>query len=145
MGRAPQLHKGMVNTKLCRKIYSNFTHVVARCFDSTGSTGFLDFEMKREMSAAPDWMVKNMQKERTCCNALECDAASAASNSANWKVEVGKTSLPSGPEVSYGIPFRWSASRCVFFFLCICRVHVCVCVCVCVCVLVPVESFEPRV
>ena len=40
MGRAARLpiNAATINTRLCRKIYSNYTHVVARCFESTGST-----------------------------------------------------------------------------------------------------------
>lgn len=110
MGRAPRMPNSttaMVNTQLCRKIYSNYTHVVARCFLSTGSTGYIDYEMQKEMSAAPDWMVQHMKVKRVRCNSLECDAASAPS----WRTESSGTALPHGPEVSYGIPFRWSASR----------------------------------
>ena len=52
------MNKGMVDTQLCRKIYSNYTHVVARCFFSASSSnGYQDYEMQKEMSAAPDWMV----------------------------------------------------------------------------------------
>ena len=118
MGRAARLPTAgrtvaaaAVDTKLCRRIYSNFTHVVARCFDSTGSMQYTDLEMKREMSAAPDWMVENMKKERIRCNAQECSAASAAADPSAWKTELGRGSLPHGPEVSYGIPFRWSTTR----------------------------------
>ena len=109
MGRAAQLPraKTSIRTELCRKIYSNYTHVVARCFASTGSMTFVDYEMKREMSAAPDWMVDHMKQERTRCNKQECDASSAPS----WKLERDDQNLPHGPEVSYGIPFRWSTSR----------------------------------
>jgi hypothetical protein len=63
--------------------------------------------MEREMSAAPDWMVQQMRKKRVRCNALECSAASAPA----WKTETDSQGMPHGPEVSYGIPFRWSASR----------------------------------
>jgi len=70
-----------------------------------------DLEMVREMSPAPDWMVKHMKKQRIRCSAQECDAASAASASGSWKTETTRKDMPHGPEVSYGIPFRWSASR----------------------------------
>ena len=113
MGRAAQLPKNtgatQLNTMLCRKIYTNYTHVVARCFDSTGSTAYTDYEMKREMSAAPEWMVAHMKQQRVRCNAQECNAVPPA-----WKTEFNTqqvNDLPHGPEVSYGIPFRWSASR----------------------------------
>ena len=85
--------------------------MVARCFDSTGSLAYTDHELKREMSAAPDWMVEHMKSERILCNALECDAASSVSSPSSWKLERDSRSLPHGPEVSYGIPFRWSTSR----------------------------------
>ncbi len=111
MGRAAQLPKSIIRTELCRKIYSNHTHVVARCFTSTGSMAFVDYELKREMSAAPDWMVDHMKQERVRCNAQECNAASSASGASSWKLERDDRNLPHGPEVSYGIPFRWSTSR----------------------------------
>ena len=112
MGRAARMNKGMVDTQLCRKIYSNYTHVVARCFFSASSSnGYQDYEMQKEMSAAPDWMVAHMKRRRIKCNAFECDAASSASQQASWRTEASSRSLPHGPEVSYGIPFRWSASR----------------------------------
>jgi hypothetical protein len=122
MGRAAKFPPGQrgatpessVQTKTCRKIHSNHTHVVARCFSysaaatgSVGGAGYVDIEMVREMSAAPDWMVQHMRKERTRCNAQECDAASAP----RWKLEGMTGDMPKGPEVSYGIPFRWSAAR----------------------------------
>ena len=109
MGRAARMPRPMmeVNTRICRKVHSNYTHVVARCWDSAGSTTFTDYEMPREMSAAPDWMVGHMKRRRLRCNARECDAASAPA----WKTDNGRDALPHGPEVSYGIPFRWSASR----------------------------------
>ena len=67
MGRAarmPRNRQAMVDTQLCRKIYTNHTHVVARCFFSTGSAGFRDYEMERELSAAPDWTVEHMKQRR---------------------------------------------------------------------------------
>jgi hypothetical protein len=70
-----------------------------------------DLEMTREMSPAPDWMVEHMKKQRIRCSAQECNAASAASSPGSWKTETTRKDLPHGPEVSYGIPFRWSASR----------------------------------
>ena len=118
MGRAAQFPRNqgaaaqpVVRTELCRRIYTNHTHVVARCFASTGSLTFVDYELKREMSSAPDWMVDHMKVERTRCNAQECSAASHASNPSSWKLEGDERNLPHGPEVSYGIPFRWSTSR----------------------------------
>lgn len=111
MGRAARLPQSKIRTELCRRIYSNHTHVVARCFAATGSLTFTDYELQREMSPAPDWMIEHMKQERIRCNAQECNAASQASGSSSWKVERDDRSLPHGPEVSYGIPFRWSASR----------------------------------
>lgn len=61
MGRAAGLAPAMVagSTRVtavneCRKIYSNYTHVVARCKDPVTKL-FTDYEMKKELSAAPDW------------------------------------------------------------------------------------------
>lgn len=114
MGRAARLPKNtptQIRTELCRRIYSNHTHVVARCFAASGSLTYTDYELLREMSPAPDWMVEHMKQERIRCNAQECNAASSASASSSWKVERDGRNLPHGAEVSYGIPFRWSASR----------------------------------
>ena len=38
MGRPAQLPKTRLATKLCRKIYTNHTHIVARCFFSRSET-----------------------------------------------------------------------------------------------------------
>lgn len=116
MGRAARMPArksgtATMNTKLCRKIHTNYTHIVARCFDSSGSTSYSDYEMQRELSAAPDWMAEHMKQERVRCNAGECNAASSASSSSSWKTESDARDLPHGAEASYGIPFRWSASR----------------------------------
>jgi hypothetical protein len=90
-----------------------------RCFSYTAGTagasggpGYTDLEMVREMSAAPDWMVGHMRTARSRCNPQECDAASAPA----WKLEALSGNLPKGPEVSFGIPFRWSAAR----YVCVC-------------------------
>jgi hypothetical protein len=114
MGRAARLPSSNSNVTitsmlLCRKIYTNHTHIVARCFKSTGSIHYRDVEMEREMSAAPDWMVQHMRRQRQRCSPQQCDAIPSASA---WKTESSQTTpLPHGPEVSYCIPFRWSASR----------------------------------
>lgn len=91
------------STNLCRKIHTNYTHVVVRCGGAQNT--FTDYELKKEKSAAPNWMVENMrtQKKRQMCG--------ACSPPPKWKTESGNSDLPHGPEVSYGIPFRWSASR----------------------------------
>lgn len=108
MGRAARLNASKItNTRLCRKIYSNFTHVVARCFQASGSAAYFDVEMEREMSKAPDWMVEHMRSRRLRCGPQQCNAA----DSQQWKTEFDAQSLPHGPEVSYGIPFRWSSAR----------------------------------
>ena len=49
-----------------------------------------------------------MKKERIQCNSAECNSVPAGSA---WQTESSGASLPHGPEVSYGVPFRWSASR----------------------------------
>ncbi len=108
MDRAASIGPGMQPIMLqrsCRKIHSNYTHVVARCKDIYGGKDFEDLEMKREKSAAPDWMVESM---RTTSKRQKCNKCSKPPE---WKTEDGTESMPHGPEVSYGIPFRWSASR----------------------------------
>ena len=65
MGRPARLPRQtastLINTKLCQKIHTNYTHIVARCFGASGSTSYVDYEMLREMSAAPDWMVEQVR------------------------------------------------------------------------------------
>lgn len=109
MGRPPRLPKRAmrVDTHLCRKIHTNHTHIVARCFGASGSMTYTDYEMQRELSAAPDWMVEQMKKERIRCNSAQCNAA----QSTTWKTESRAANMPHGAEVSYGVPFRWSATR----------------------------------
>ena len=43
MGRAARLpsNAASLNTRLCRKIHTNHTHIVARCFGASGSTSFV--------------------------------------------------------------------------------------------------------
>lgn len=38
--RLPMTQGTVINTRICRKIYSNYTHIVARCFTSSGSTAY---------------------------------------------------------------------------------------------------------
>lgn len=103
MGRAVNVDSKMVaSTQVCRKIYSNYTHIVARC--SGNQNTFTDYELKKERSAAPDWMVDQLRSQKR----QKCDVCSPPPV---WKTESGMFDLPHGPEVSYGIPFRWSASR----------------------------------
>lgn len=71
--------------------------------------------MKREMSAAPDWMVPHMRQERIKCNAAECNAVPE-----KWLTEDQGQPIPHGPEVSYGVPFRWSGTRSVAMRACCC-------------------------
>lgn len=49
-------------------------------------------------------MVEKLRSEKR----QKCNTCSAPPV---WKTESGSSDLPHGPEVSYGIPFRWSASR----------------------------------
>jgi hypothetical protein len=89
-------------TQVCRKIHSNYSHVVVRCTENQNT--FRDYELRKEKSTAPDWMVNRLRTEkRQKCN--------TCSGPPRWKTESGLFDLPHGPEVSYGIPFRWSASR----------------------------------
>ena len=105
MGRATVLNKGdipsVVSTQVCRRIHSNYTHIVVRCTGDQNT--YTDYELGKEKSKAPDWMVANLKQSRQ-----KCDSCSKVPK---WKTESGDFDLPQGPEVSYGIPFRWSASR----------------------------------
>ena len=106
MGRAAAFSEEMSSVSSmsrCKKIYSNYTHVVARCLGATRNT-YVDYEMKKEKSAAPDNMVEVMRTQRR----QKCNTCSKPPI---WKAEFNNEPLPHGPEVSYGIPFRWSAGR----------------------------------
>jgi hypothetical protein len=91
----------LIDTRECRTIYKNHSHVVARCALSLGQTE--DIEMERERSKAPTWMTDHLKEVRQKCD--------TCSGTPVWKTEKSDEELPSGPEVSYGIPFRWSAAR----------------------------------
>lgn len=67
--------------------------------------------MKRELSKAPTWMVENMQKMRQTCDTCTPPPQWKVEHTSNLDNEQEMQGLPAGPEVSYGIPFRWSASR----------------------------------
>ena len=57
MGRAAAWAPAMAtvtSASRCKKIHSNYTHVVARCTDPA-TNKFEDYEMKKEKSAAPTW------------------------------------------------------------------------------------------
>lgn len=104
MGRAVHVPPPVstATTQICRKIHTNFTHVVVRCAGAQNT--YTDYELPKEKSAAPDWMVERLRTEKR----QKCDVCSAVPV---WRTEDGMQDLPHGPEVSYGIPFRWSASR----------------------------------
>lgn len=57
MGRAagwdPKMVSAVTATSLCKKIHSNYTHVVARCTNVDKT--YTDYEMRKEKSAAPTW------------------------------------------------------------------------------------------
>ena len=65
MGRGASYDSSMVEsmqTMTCRKIHTNYTHVVVRCKDYYGNRQQTDLEMRREKSVAPDWMVSAMKR-----------------------------------------------------------------------------------
>ena len=106
MARGTGYHPAMrsiTQSNICRKVYSNYTHTVVRCKNVDGT--FYDLDMKKELSKAPDWMVRAMKTEKR----QKCNTCSAYAP--KWKTEFTNQPLPQGPEVSYGIPFRWSAAR----------------------------------
>ena len=94
----PTITRTITQSNVCRKVHANYTHVVARCKYPNATT--YDLEMKKEMSKAPDWMVKTMKRERRQKCSSSCSPPPA------WKTEFSNQPLPQGPEVSYGIPFR---------------------------------------
>lgn len=108
MGPAPRLPVS-VETNNCRTILKNVSHIVARCQEPLESEGqFTDIVFPRERSATPPWMVEHMrsaQGGRQMCN--QCTPPPI------WQTEnvIQKKPMLAGPEVSYGIPFRWSGSR----------------------------------
>ena len=103
MARPARLDPIITDTQKCRTVEKNHTHIIARC-DFGGATGEQNVTMQREMSQAPTWMMQYMKSRRQKCDTCKTDPHT-------WRVELGTNSMPAGPEVSYGIPFRWSASR----------------------------------
>jgi hypothetical protein len=104
MGPAPVIPDTVsadIITKDCRTIYKNYTHVVARCELVQGQ--FTNMEMERQRSKAPTWMVDHLKTTRHKCD--------TCADVPRWTTEDGINDLPNGPEISYGIPFRWSAAR----------------------------------
>lgn len=100
MGRPARLSTTVLekNTQTCRTVYRNYTHIVVRCEQDE-----VDLVLEREVSRAPTWMVEHMRSERRKCG--ECSGVP------EWWTENGGQTMPAGAEVSYGLPFRWSASR----------------------------------
>jgi hypothetical protein len=59
--------------------------------------------LNKTLAKSPDWAVDRMRQKRQTCDT--CPLAPT------WTDQSGTTPLPKGAEVSYGIPFRWSAAR----------------------------------
>lgn len=68
-------------------------------------------EMQRELSKAPMWMLDNMKQVRQTCDRCTPPPKWKVEHTSNLDNQQEVRDLPAGPEVSYGIPFRWSASR----------------------------------
>lgn len=111
MGPAPvlpaDLNREKIYTTRCRTIGKNVSFVTLRC-DNMLQPGFTeDLYLPRERSQTPAWMVDHMKTMRQRCNT--CSALP------KWKQEndriTNPNDMPAGAEVSFGIPFRWSASR----------------------------------
>jgi hypothetical protein len=107
MGVAPEIPKNFVYKKgICRKFNETRFEMTVICHPRDGTTPET-LTLSKTLSKAPDWAVNQMKKKRQRCDT--CPATPV------WKDQGSDTQvpqvLPKGPEVSYGIPFRWSAAR----------------------------------
>jgi hypothetical protein len=102
MGVAPELSKTFTyKSGICRKLHETRLDVTVICHYSDGLTSST-MVLNKTLSKAPGWAVEQMKKKRQQCD--QCPATPS------WTDHDGDA-LPKGPEVSYGIPFRWSAAR----------------------------------
>lgn len=109
MGRAKVMPKGTgasvdTESRLCSRVAENATHTRVKCVNSDGTPEFLEFE--REAVVLPAWAVEGMKQRRQYCD--------TCSPLPTWKYQAPDDvlhPLPKGPEVSYGVPFRWSGAR----------------------------------
>jgi hypothetical protein len=103
MGIAPELPTDFTyTTGICRKINETVDNINVLCH-TTSDAPDIEYTLPKGMSAAPPWAAQNMKSTRQSC--------AACSAPPKWMDQSGDTPLPGGAEVSYGTPFRWSASR----------------------------------
>jgi hypothetical protein len=112
MGTAPHTNTYSYQNGVCRKVNETRTNVTVICHVA-GETEPKIIIMDKTLSKPPQWAIESMEKKRKTCNS--CPPLP------KWE-DQGGDALPRGAEVSYGIPFRWSASRLlaadVKFWLC---------------------------
>jgi hypothetical protein len=91
---------------VCRKKVETTHTVTLVCFEEPvvgqPTPATREIILRKTLTKSPDWAMDEMKRKR-----LTCDTCPA---SPVWQDPAGDP-LPQGPEVSYGIPFRWSASR----------------------------------
>lgn len=91
----------------CHTTYKNVTHVVAYCSSPNGIITEREIVMSRERSKAPQWILDNLNTLRRRCDTCSAPPTYVVSN----LEDSGEIFTSVAPETSYGIPFRWSASR----------------------------------
>jgi hypothetical protein len=97
MGTAPTLNQTYsYSSGVCKKLNETRWNITVVCH------GDVVMVLNKTISKAPSWVVGHLQKKRRSCK--------TCSPLPTWQ-DQKQGSLPKGPEVSYGIPFRWSASR----------------------------------
>jgi hypothetical protein len=89
-------------TGSCTKIEETHTNITVSCDYDKGVTAPDIVVMQKTLAKAPQWAVDRMKIQRQRCDTCP--------KPPTW-TDFRGNELPSGPEVSYGIPFRWSSSR----------------------------------
>jgi hypothetical protein len=103
MGSAPIAPPGVSFSQgLCRKVSETLWNITVLCH--LDAYDVQTITMNKTRSKAPTWAIDKMKEKRQLCGTCPLPPT--------WKygADTGKD-LPKGAEASYGIPFRWSASR----------------------------------
>lgn len=112
-GRPPA---ATVLVESCTVVERNATHVRAKCKPRSGGVGWTEVAMARKRSVAPTEMVRLLRRRRRVCRgegglATKAGPGGTCTAPPKFYDQSGANELPAGAEVSYGMPFRWSAAR----------------------------------
>ena len=123
MGRAAKSLPAGVFQQTCSTIHKNISHIVVSCMDSSNIEP-QTLEIQRVLMRAPADMVTAMKSKRRLCRPSLVDRTQPDNRPKSAKTcsappvfhytlfpSTATSVLPHGPEVSYGIPFRWSTAR----------------------------------